>query len=228
MQELERLSGVGRETIRYYIRMGLLPEPTRPKPNVANYDDEHLRRLAVIRRLQQQRYLPLSFIKTLLDRPTHGELAAFPGLEGRLAEDLALPSLEPVIPLPEAATLSGLTVEELSRMMLDGILAQGLGLSHYDLAIAQTWKRAKDQGYDEATGFFPEDLAIYVEALAPLARREVDRFYERISGAADPDEAARLGRQGIELLNELIVRLRTRLILERVAELNREGPAGSD
>ena len=27
MRELEQRSGAGRETIRYYIRMGLLPEP---------------------------------------------------------------------------------------------------------------------------------------------------------------------------------------------------------
>lgn len=222
MQELERLSGVGRETIRYYIRMGLLPEPTRPKPNVANYEDEHLRRLAVIKRLQQQRYLPLSFIKTLLDRPTHGELAAFPGLEGRLAQDLDVPSLEPVIPVEEAATLAGMPLQELLRLMTAGVIPEGPAISAYDLVLVQTWRRAQDQGFGEAGGFFPEDLALYVEALAPLARAEVDRFYERISGAADPDEAARLGRQGIEILGELILRLRTRLILERVAELNRE------
>ena len=30
MAELERLSGVGREAIRFYIRKGLLPEPERP------------------------------------------------------------------------------------------------------------------------------------------------------------------------------------------------------
>ena len=31
MKELEDRSGIGRETIRYYIREGLLPEPERPK-----------------------------------------------------------------------------------------------------------------------------------------------------------------------------------------------------
>ncbi len=46
MRELEARSGVGRETIRYYIRMGLLPAPARAKPNVADYADEHVRRLA--------------------------------------------------------------------------------------------------------------------------------------------------------------------------------------
>ena len=41
MAELERRSGVGRETIRYYIREGLLPEPERRARNVAVYGDVH-------------------------------------------------------------------------------------------------------------------------------------------------------------------------------------------
>ena len=45
MRDLERASGVGRETIRYYIGLGLLPEPARPKPNVADYGEEHVSRL---------------------------------------------------------------------------------------------------------------------------------------------------------------------------------------
>ncbi len=39
MQDLERATGVGRETIRFYIREGLLPQPTRPSRNVAWYDE---------------------------------------------------------------------------------------------------------------------------------------------------------------------------------------------
>ena len=38
MRDLERATGVGRETIRFYIREGLLPEPERPGRNVAWYD----------------------------------------------------------------------------------------------------------------------------------------------------------------------------------------------
>ena len=52
MKELEAATGIGRETIRYYIREGLLPEPVRPKRNVATYGREHVKRLNLIRRLQ--------------------------------------------------------------------------------------------------------------------------------------------------------------------------------
>src|SRR6185312_2340728 len=112
MRELEQRSGVGRETIRYYIRTGLLPEPTRPKPNVADYSDEHVRRLAVIKRLQAESYLPLSFIRQVLDRPTSGEIAALPGLDNLLAASLGVAGASGGTPLVVAASEAGLTHAE--------------------------------------------------------------------------------------------------------------------
>ena len=46
MQDLERATGVGRETIRFYIREGLLPQPERPNRNVAWYDESFVERIA--------------------------------------------------------------------------------------------------------------------------------------------------------------------------------------
>jgi DNA-binding transcriptional MerR regulator len=221
MRELERLSGVGRETIRYYIRLGLLPEPRRPKPNVADYTAEHLRRLGVIKRLQQESYLPLSFIRTVLERPTAGEIAALPGLDAILAASLGVAPAGGGPDLDEAARLAGLERAEIEVLTADGVLEARDGrLSPLDLAIAQTWGRVKASGYSPQAGFFAEDARLYVEALEPLARREIDRFYGRLSGAASVEDAARLGQAGIEIINELIALIRTRILLRLVAEIN--------
>ena len=67
MRELEQRTGVGRETIRFYIREGLLPEPDRASRNSASYSDDHVTRLRAIKRLQEERFLPLAVIRTLLD-----------------------------------------------------------------------------------------------------------------------------------------------------------------
>ena len=205
MRELEQRSGVGRETIRYYIRMGLLPEPARPKPNVADYADEHVRRLAVIKRLQAERYLPLGFIKQVLDRPTSGEIAPLPGLDALLAASLGVASANGGTPLAEAAAEAGLTRRswrcwpETAWSTVTAARSAPL-----DLAIAKAWGRVKAAGYSPEAGFFAEDAAIYVEALAPLARREIERFYGRLAGSGTVEDAARLGQAGIELINDLI------------------------
>ncbi len=51
MKDLERMNGVGRETIRYYIHEGLLPEPERPARNVAWYSEEFVERIDAIKEL---------------------------------------------------------------------------------------------------------------------------------------------------------------------------------
>jgi MerR family transcriptional regulator, mercuric resistance operon regulatory protein len=49
---LARSAGVGVETVRYYQRRGLLPEPPRPPGEIRRYGDQDLRRLRFIRRAQ--------------------------------------------------------------------------------------------------------------------------------------------------------------------------------
>jgi DNA-binding transcriptional MerR regulator len=221
MRELEQRSGVGRETIRYYIRKGLLPEPGRPKRNVADYSDEHVRRLGVIKRLQAESYLPLNFIQQVLDRPTSGEIAALPGLDRLLAASLGVTAANGGVPLASAAAQAGLTLSELEVLIRDGVVeARDGALAPLDAAVARAWGRVKAAGYSPDAGFFAEDAAIYVAALAPLARREIERFYGRLTGAGTIEDAARLGQAGIELINELMALLRSRMLLGLVAEMN--------
>ena len=49
---LAKAAGVGVETVRYYQRRGLLPEPARPPGEVRRYGDEDVKRLKFIRSAQ--------------------------------------------------------------------------------------------------------------------------------------------------------------------------------
>ena len=49
--ELSRRSGVSVASIKYYLREGLLPPGELTSPNQAHYDEEHLRRLRLVRAL---------------------------------------------------------------------------------------------------------------------------------------------------------------------------------
>lgn len=49
---LAEAAGVNVETVRYYQRRGLLPEPVRPPGEIRRYGDEHLKRLRFIRSAQ--------------------------------------------------------------------------------------------------------------------------------------------------------------------------------
>ena len=224
MRELEQRSGIGRETIRYYMRLGLLPEPARPKANVADYGEEHVQRLATIRRLQAQHYLPLSFIKTLLERPGHGEAIAIPGFDALLLGRLGVVVSGPGAVWGEAPGLTGLPPEDLEILAADGVISpigQGADrrLDAVDLRIAEAWGRVRAAGFTPEAGWFAQDAKIHADAMRELATLEIERFFTRVPGGRSPEEAAELGRAGIEIINDMISLLRLKFLLVALRRL---------
>ena len=63
---LAKAAGVGVETVRYYQRRGVLPEPARPPGEVRRYGADDVRRLKFIRSAQAAGFT-LAEIKELLD-----------------------------------------------------------------------------------------------------------------------------------------------------------------
>jgi DNA-binding transcriptional MerR regulator len=64
--ELSRYSGVTAPTIKFYVREGLLPPGELTSPNQAQYGDEHLRRLKLIRALVDLGGLSIAAAKEVL------------------------------------------------------------------------------------------------------------------------------------------------------------------
>jgi len=63
---LAKAAGVGVETVRYYQRRGLLPEPARPPGEIRRYAEADMKRLRFIRSAQAAGFT-LNEIKELLD-----------------------------------------------------------------------------------------------------------------------------------------------------------------
>ena len=64
--ELSRATGTNIETIRYYERIGLLPEPDRTAANYRSYSDTHRARLAFVRHSRDLGFT-IEEIRSLLD-----------------------------------------------------------------------------------------------------------------------------------------------------------------
>jgi Cu(I)-responsive transcriptional regulator len=64
--ELSRATGTNIETIRYYERIGLLPEPDRTAANYRSYGDTHRARLAFVRHSRDLGFT-IEEIRSLLD-----------------------------------------------------------------------------------------------------------------------------------------------------------------
>jgi AcrR family transcriptional regulator len=66
ISDLERITGVSRGTVHYYVREGLLTPPERTSRTMAYYGRRHVEELMEIRDLKEAGY-PLSHVKQMMD-----------------------------------------------------------------------------------------------------------------------------------------------------------------
>ncbi|MFK4147120.1 MerR family transcriptional regulator [Streptomyces sp. NPDC004065] len=66
LAELSERSGVSTATIKYYLREGLLAPGRQVNATTAEYDEEHLRRLRLVRALIQVGRLPVATVREVL------------------------------------------------------------------------------------------------------------------------------------------------------------------
>jgi DNA-binding transcriptional MerR regulator len=88
LTELADLAGVTARTVRYYISQGLLAVDATPGPG-PKYDDTHLARLRLIRRLQAE-HLPLAEIRHRLEALTDDDVIDLVGEPPAPPQDSAL------------------------------------------------------------------------------------------------------------------------------------------
>ena len=87
ISRLAKSSGVGIDTVRYYERNGLLPEPPRRASGYRAYRDEDVQRLRFIRRAKQLGF-SLEEIRGLLELSQQNEQGV-PGVHATAAARLA-------------------------------------------------------------------------------------------------------------------------------------------
>ncbi|CAM5412490.1 MerR family transcriptional regulator [Streptomyces canus] len=90
LAELSEHSGVSTATIKYYLREGLLPPGRQINATTADYDEEHLRRLRLVRAMIQVGRVPVAKVREVLGHVDDDSL----GLSIRLGAALwALPQV---------------------------------------------------------------------------------------------------------------------------------------
>jgi DNA-binding transcriptional MerR regulator len=206
MAELSERSGVSPATIKHYLREGLLGDGERvvkTSRNMAWYPPEFVARLRLIKRLQEERYMPLKVIREVLDD------------EDRLL-DAAVESRAGAARVPRADVEARLPAEVLDRLAEIGVLTPTAeGYDAEDVRIVDAIVRFRAGGYVQSLGFTVYDTLRYREALEPLVAKEVDVLLERLTGE---EGAADIVAAGAEPLRELIGAMHSKLLL---AELSR-------
>jgi DNA-binding transcriptional MerR regulator len=204
MSELAERSGVSAGTIKHYLREGLLgqgDDVVRTSRNMAYYPPDYVDRIRTIKRLQEERFMPLRAIKDALEQ------AAASRDDERVTSTEARRRYE--IPQNVLDRLKDIEV----------LTPTSKGYDADDVKIIEAISRFRAGGYDEALGFTVYDTLRYQEALAPLVQEEVRVLLDRVAGEVSVDRAVEIIASGAEPLRDLIGAMHSKLLL---AELRRQ------
>lgn len=205
LAELAARSGLSTATIKYYLRVGLLPQGRSQSTTWADYDEGHLRRLLLVRALTDVAGLSLEEVR--------GVVAAVEAagsrheVRGAAQWSLSKP------PRAEA------TPDSLARV--DGLLARHGWQLHPDSPHRGTLALALDTVETLGLPATDEILDAYAEALRPVAELEV----AGIAAEEDPTVAAERLVIGTLLYEPVLTTLR-RMAHEAVSARTEEEPPG--
>jgi DNA-binding transcriptional MerR regulator len=205
MSELAERSGVSAGTIKHYLREGLLgdgDEIVRTSRNMAYYPPEYVERIRLIKRLQEDRFMPLRVIKDrIVER----------AVEQRESERMSV---------AEARRRYDIPGNVLDRLAELGVLTPtSRGYDADDVKIIEAVSRFRAGGYDEQLGFTVFDTLRYRDALEPLVQEEVRTLLDRLAGEVEVERAVEIIAAGAEPLRDLIGAMHSKLLL---AELRRQ------
>jgi DNA-binding transcriptional MerR regulator len=233
MSELAERSGVSSGTIKHYLREGLLgdgDEIVRTSRNMAYYPAAFVERLRLIKRLQEDRFLPLRVIRTMLhEDPQRAQ--ALVDLEDLILERALARAEHHRVTPAEIARRYDLPQKMLDRLSELGVLTPTEeGYDPDDVHIIDTMARFRAGGFDEQLGFTVYETLRYKEALEPLVQEEIRTLLDRLAGQdVDPDRAAEIIAAGSEPLRELIGALHSKLLLAELRRHRRSAsPGGAD
>jgi DNA-binding transcriptional MerR regulator len=222
MSELAERSGVSAGTIKHYLREGLLggdEQVVRTSRNMAYYSPALIERIALIKRLQEERFMPLRVIKRVLeDDPRRAR--ALIELEDRVLERARTRADSGRVSAKAVGERYGIPANVLARLAELGVLTPTRrGYDDDDVRIIEAIASFRAGGYDEALGFTVYDTLRFRKALEPLVQEEVRALLDRLAGEVQVERALEIVAAGAEPLRELIGAMHSKMLLAELGKV---------
>jgi DNA-binding transcriptional MerR regulator len=228
MKDLCEASGLPRQGIHFYIQQGLLPPGRKTGRNMAWYNEEHIERLRLIKKLQHEQFLPLKAIKALFDGDegvfSPRQHAFLAGVKDRLAESLKTSDDRSPTLTPEAvAESTGVPAEDVEQAFELGLVGGARKDGELRIAAADAWifevfGEIRGLGFTPELGFRVEDMAVYQDAITKLLNEEVRMVFSRLS-ELPPEKVATMIESVVPILDRYIMRLHATKIREFFANV---------
>ncbi|MBN1289208.1 MAG: MerR family transcriptional regulator [Actinobacteria bacterium] len=178
ISELAEITGVSKQAIHFYLREGLLHSGRKTSHNMAYYDDSHVERINLIKRMQENNRLKLSEIKEILS----GKVGSTKNGAALLDAFGFLPRDDLKLSTGELIDRSGLSEEDLDELLEKGIITaldveSGEYFGAASLELARLAKAILDAGYSR--DYLLNVLEIFRDESRRLAKREIENYFKR-------------------------------------------------
>ncbi|WP_405648931.1 MerR family transcriptional regulator [Streptomyces sp. NBC_00019] len=199
LAELSERSGVSTATIKYYLREGLLAPGSQINTTTAEYDEEHLRRLKLIRAMIQVGRVPVATVREVLG---HVDDESLPRAMRLGAAVWAMPQVPEPAADDEFVQGARVAMEELLRTLgwSNAQAMTTISPSFRSLVVATAALRRL--GYD----WDPETLVPYARLMHQVAELDME-FMESHVSEAEKAEVAVLGVVLVEPMLQALHRL---------------------
>lgn len=222
IKELIEITGTSRQTIHYYIREGLLPRPKKTSPNQAEYNQEHIDRIQLIKELHEQFFLPLATIKKIIHEQETGD-------SGRTILKTKTKYFKPLdhfLPKKihgekEFRKITGLSPDRIADFEKWGIFepkkAGGTKVySHHDLTIGRVIGTMREAGISYEKGFSREGLRDVRDMFRSIVSKSGDEFDFGVRNKVPFEKAEELGDIYVEIMAIFFYHLSHRLARKEI------------
>ena len=208
MRDVMKQTGLSRQAIHFYVEQGLVPPPTKTSATTGFYSEAHVERILLVKKLQEEHFLPLKAIRAMLD----GETGDFTRAQHQVLRDVKarLPaavigvddSAVPLAPLLEQTQLSRRDVTELERA---GFVTVSKGRVT-NAWIVELWGEVRAAGFTRELGFGPELLEIFSSAVDAMFDQE-KQILSRLLAELPAAKVAAMIERALPLVHSYLIRL---------------------
>lgn len=217
IRDLVKETGVPKQTIHYYIQIGLVPKAVKTGRNSAEYSQKHVDSIRLIKELQEKYFLPIPAIKKILKKYGRS-MKSEPFLAFQLEFLRPLEQLLEDSVQGEAAFLksTGLPPERLADYEDWGVITPEMKKErkHYtydDLVIGRVIARWRDFGLTSENGFPPDIIKTFYEMFLDIVAQSRSYYQECAFNSNVAEEVSRHNEMIVETTALFFYRLYRKL-----------------
>lgn len=225
MRDLCARTGLSRQTIHFYVAQGLIDPPRKTGQTMGYYNEAHVERLLLIRKLQEENFLPLPAIRAMLADEHAGFSRAQRHVLSEVKQKLTAAALGPEPPaelLSVVLARCGLARREATELAEAGLLhISGRGakakVSAEGAWLLELWAEVRSAGFTRELGFGPELLALFERGIAQIFEEEkqiLARLAAMLPGAKGAEQVAEMVDRALPLVHAFLVRAHQRRVRE--------------